>query len=1147
MKPNAKSRPSRFDKRPAPFPARSRQRPFLSFSSAWILGQRLGCLGWAIAETDPARGEGKARKLARLSREFVEQLTELGRVAGSNALVELPLSVLEVCTDPAVAERVPEAAGALRQMQDLLAWYKQQRGLDQHDDRGQAFRILAASPAEAAAIIAHMVLFSDLPALPLIGALKFFVSSDYAGLLGDAKKVDELQGLLDLVRSPALSTDRIAGAARQIAALIDRPDPGINYAIPIKNALLDALLAWPLLYYRNPGETRNEPRAGCLSLPLVVDVSFDGKSRVALNTRLCADNEKHRHPLQRLTEQVERAFDIAKQLWLSKNGHSHARLEEVREASCTIDFRLAEEVCRSTPILPIWTERSAEAYLVQFLLSRLIGRQVGLTAGISGKIGDRIPERRRKPSADSAVERFSVIAEDPELIGQYIAARRNRNDAFVAGTRFARDWLIDRIGGPEAKFRYARASKKYHKLILPPSNQVNSDGDPGQGYLEVNYARSLVSAADAAQLGGWRQHGYTRCPDLGHLIHTEPELLPPVDHPFVEETRQALLDAGTGAVRLDSGHAMLSIAALLGHLNFDYRFRQRAIAPSLSWELLRAVPDELNTRFWHTFLKAIGASDLAIKEHCLRNSTEFTADLIVSILNGGYLAERLGCHAPPDLVVVFAASHLWSEGLSDVERKEVPLDAKRVFEAISERPIEPLRAPYCDRIGSSRIIFLDDDQYFRNSKYFQALLEPDEDRDALFERLSLFERGFSLQMARHAAGDLASDIVHLRSMVYDLVRAGALWRHGGVYFLPHALRSSPPKPSLELAATYKTLANSLMPGLGQSASSGFGPAECFEVDIVREAQFFLKKALEVISLAMKEGAQADQPEVLDRLNDLRRIIQCEQGLHLRFFEMPTWGVMIKLIKNPISHSPLDLLNYAESLLARARDLGTADPRSFSCCAQAAKRVIYAAWVKGDHVSAERYFWTMSRYFDEAEAIANSYPEQSNRNDWLMHVLTWKIGTMRDYNRRAFRVSKKDKSRRLRTFPRSQISECNDKIATIFSANPESGIFPDVSWHAEAGDYIEQDSAASSFYRYAARIQPKFGSCYLKAFATMDGKEIRDFLNAEPGYNFWSKRVREALAWYEMNREQIARIPITAVARDRMIRGEIEIRRRLKLM
>lgn len=1141
---NTKSKPSRLHRRSVTPPARARQRPLLSFSAAWILGQRLGCLGWAIVETNPAESDSKARQLAKLSREFVEQLTELHDVAEINAFIELPLWVLEVCTDPVVPERVPEVAGAVRQMQELLAWYKQQRQLDLRDDRGNSFTILTASPAEAAAIIAHMVLFSDLPALPLVGALKFFVSSDYAHFLSDAKKLDELQRLLDLVRSPALSTDRLAGAARQIAALIDRSGRGINYAISVKNALLDALLAWPLLYYRNPG--RNEPRAGCLSLPLVVDVTFDGKSQAKLSTRLSADDENHKHPLQRLTEQVERAFAIAKQLWLSKNGHSHARLKEVSKASCTIDFRLSEEVCRSTPILPIWVERSAEAYLVQLLLSRLIGRHVGLTAGISGKIGDQILERRRRTSAEPALERFSLIADDSELIGKYIVARRKRDDAFVAGTRFARDWLIDRIGGHEAKFRFARASGKYHKLILPQGNHISADPSLGDGYLEVNYARSFASAADAAQLGGWRQHGYTRCPDLGHLIHTEPELLPPIDHPFVEETRQALLNVRAGAVRLDSGHTILSIAALLGHLNFDYRFTHRSVAASLSWELIRAIPDELNTRFWHTFLKAVGASDLAVKEHCLRNSTDFTADLIVSILNGGSLAQGFGCHAPPDLVVVFAAGHLWSDGLSDVGRKEIPLDAKRVFEAIAERQIDPLRGPYRDRIGPSRIIFVDNEQVFMNLKYFQQLLDPDEDRDALFQRLSLFERGFSLQMARHAVGDLASDIVHLRSMLNNLVKAGALWRHRGAYFLPHALRRSPPDPSLEMAQIYKTLANSLMPGLGRIASSGFGPAECFEVDVVRDAQSFLKKALEVISLAKKQAADSDQPEVLEQLDDLRRIIQCEQGLHLRFFEMPTWGVMTQLVKNPISHSPSDVLICAESLLKTARDLGVFDARSLTCCARAAERAVYAARAKGDYASAEQYFWTMCRYFDEAEAIAKSCPEQSSQNDWLMHVLTWKIGTMRNYNKRTIKLSKKDKRRPVRTFSRSQISECDNKIAEIFYIDMESGIFPDVTWHNELGDRIEKDRDASIYYRCAARIQPKFASSYLKAFATLDGTEIREFLNAEPGYDFWSKRVREALAWYEMNRKQIARLPITANARDRMIRGEIEIRRRLKL-
>jgi len=1142
----AKSKRSRLTNRYAPKgrPKRPEQQPCAGFSPAWVLGQRLGALGWSIIETDPSESERNERAVKKLSRKFGETLSELIRIAGRNALLQLPLSTLEICSNPLIAERVPQQASTVTQILKLLAWYKQPIYHNVLDDRGRPLEIQAASPAEAARIIAQMILFSDLPALPLVGALKFFVSEVYASLLKDENRISHLQVLLDKVRTPGFERRAIVDCVREITAILDCPNRTPNYATAIEIALLDAVLAWPLLIYRNPDLNNSENRDRCLSLPIIVDVKFDGREDVNIRMKQSHGESNKKIVRSMLTNQLRQASLVAKQLWLAKNGHNKDSRLEVENSSCSIDLRLAEEICRGTLIDPLWTERSAEAYLVQLLLSRLMRQQCGMTAAISGLIGPQLQERRRVSSSDKELKEFSLLVSDENLINRYVASRQNRH-TFIDGDRKARDWALQQVGGGEAKFRYAAASRKFHKLILPTWNRIPHSTRSDVDHLTVNYGWSHSSVADAAQVGGWRQHGYLRCPDIGYLIHSEPELLPPLGNPFVKETRSALLGMQSAVVGLDQDHSMRSIAALLAYLNFDFRFTKKPIAPSLSWELIRAAPDEVGGRFWQIFLKAIGASDLAIKEHFLRDSAEFTVGLITSIMNGGLMAQSLGCNAPPDIVVVFGASHLWSEGLSDVERKEIPLDCWNVFEQLCEQNITPLRKPFNNVIGQSRIIFLDDDLQHQNVKYFKALPGAEPFRDELFERLSIFDNGFNLHLARHACGDFALDIVHLKDLLDEQVQNGALWRHGGLYYLPHGLRRAPPAPTLELAETYKTMSNALMPGIGSDVSGGLGVAECLEAEIVREAQDMQHKSLQILHEVQHEATLAQDEELIKQVLELRRKIRCEQGLLSRFFVTPTWGVMTSINRNPICDSRSDVLMVAESLLTRAQALGNDDPRAYTCCAQAASNAALTALSRGDGTTAARMFEKIGKHYEQGELIASSYAAPADRHDWLMHTLTWRFYTMREYNRMASRYVKKN-GVKARFFSKKQIDECDGKLEETFAKDIHCGIFPSVTWHNYKGDFCSDDAKASMYYRQAIYIQPNYLESYLKAFATVDGEEQRAILSGEPSSEFWTSKARRALDWYNNNSQAIVRNPsLPAIAKRRLAEGAERLQKRLR--
>ena len=730
------------------------------------------------------------------------------------------------------------------------------------------------------------------------------------------------------------------------------------------------------------------------------------------------------------------------------------------------------------------------------------------------------------------------MSQDEALISHYVLSRAAAK-AFKPGPGLVRDWELGAIKGCEAKVRFARTSQRYHRLILSPDNRLAVPGGAEETYLEINYAYSLTVAADAAQLGGWRPHGYVRCPDIAYLIHTEPALLPPLDFPLVETTRNVLLTNEYSAVRLEAGHTALALAALLSQLNYVWRFARRKPPTSLSWQFIRAVPGETGTRFWHLFLKTLGASDVAIKEHFLRNDTQFTAQLIAGIISGNEQAQRLGCHEAPDLVVVFGARHLWDEGKSELERQEIPLDVTRVFRAIQAEPVIAMREPFELQIGPARIVFIDDDQTYMNTAYFKSLPSVPE-LPPLIERLSLFDHGFTLQQARYVAGELVHDIVHLKSLLDRAVTRGTIWRHGGSYFVPHALRVDPPPASLELAQTYHALANSLMPGIGRSATSGYGPAECCEVEVAHEAQALLGKALEATDGAKELTKAANDRETSARLSAVELELKCERGLHMRFFELPSWGVLTQLNRNPVCESRRDVLTYAEALLKQAKQYGEIDPRALTTFAQAAAKASFQAWFAGNPGMARSMAERAMEYFDQAKTLADKYSDEQTHDDWLMHVLTWRLAYLEEHNAVASRIKRADRGLSTWMYPKDMIERYQAEALAIAERSDGLGISPDISWYVARADRIEDPAEAGPLYRSAVFRQPTFFGSYLRMFGTLTRDECRRAMLSDPGNNFWRKRLHQVLIWYERNRSRGQ----TRLTLERLTKGEAEIRRYL---
>ena len=257
-------------------------------------------------------------------------------------------------------------------------------------------------------------------------------------------------------------------------------------------------------------------------------------------------------------------------------------------------------------------------------------------------------------------------------------------------------------------------------------------------------------------------------------------------------------------------------------------------------------------------------------------------------------------------------------------------------------------------------------------------------------------------------------------------------------------------------------------------------------------------------------------------------------------------MMTSLNRNPVSDSRSDVLVVTETLLSQAQKSGNIDPRAHTCCAQAAANAALAALGQGDGITAASLFDRIGLHFDDAEQLANANVDPDDRNDWLMHTLTWRIQTMREYNSMAVRHAKR-KRVKPRFFSKEEIDECGAKIEEIFERDAQSGIFPNVSWHNYQGDRSPDDEKAAQYYRQAIVVQPYFLESYLKAFATVDGEQQRAILSGNPSSEFWTNNARRALDWYKTNRQGIDRnTSLPALAKRRLAEGAERMQKRLRM-
>ena len=1106
-------------------------RWFMDIHSDWIGGQCIGAIAWAIMQIDESEGPEQSTRLDELVKSFEREATRLNLRQHKGNVEKLPLSTLSICSSPQLQKRLPNEKNLLSEVREIEKRYRKPTVLERTDHYGNLTKLERCAPSEGAELIAQMVLLSDLPAESIVNALSFFVDDVFRKMQIKSEDLVRFQSLLDDLRNPRSNTTNSLKVINRIYGHLLSQS---KKAEILKNTLLDALLFWPLLILdKHPSSKPHLKSAGSFSFPVIIDVEFDGKSTV----NLWMNGKMPSKEYYQFRAQVGKTFKAAKQLWRSKNGFARRRWAEVSGASVRVDFRLASEICKPAGIDPLWRDKSAEAYFVQAFLARLIDRSVNLNVGVSGRLGLNLESKKREQSLKHLPNNFSITDDDESAAELFVATRKDmkrRGEFGLIDTgNLSNDCWMKEISKSGDKFRYAASSGKFRKLILHPNNAVGDNISKKLPYLEVNYARTISSAADAAQLGGWRPHRYFRCPDIGHLIHRDQTLLPRTSHQLVLKTRAAMRCSNDTVNRLGDEHSVLAVASILQSANFTERFDQNPTPSGLSWAFMRVEKDETNLRFWHAFLDILGASDLAKYEHFLRADNSFTSELIGSILTDGDLADQLGCHPPPDIVVLFSSSCATHAVATESEREVLPLDFESVLEMLSGDVQDTVRDPYDRMIGGSRIIVLDGDVKYQNRSYFNALVKECSVDYDLLRDLSIFDFGFTVQMAFTASKRSFCDMNHAKAELERYASEDIIWKFGQFYFVPHALRSNDAGQSYDEALRDKRIANSLMPGIGASVGGGFSPAECLQVEQVREAQRYLERAK---NKAKSARATSEQHEEAKKAGELVRQIGVEQVLHSRFFEMPTWGVVNKLDRNSTAFSAFEVLAYAECLLENLlRKVREGDarilPTAYTLTVKCARKDMIAKFHQKDMKAVIDLKNRIDKYFDEAESLARLCQDPDERDAWLVHVLSWKVG----YIKFSMKDSKHDGIKKLAGgYPDALVDDLVAELLELISRDTPLGIYPDARTLKLLADKNNDEKIAKVIYSATVRLVPKFYETYPRLFGVLDEDERRNFLSVGDGRRFWSDRIAEALDWANENKEKIDRFP--PAIRERIQRG-----------
>jgi hypothetical protein len=996
----------------------------------WLLGQQIGILAYALSQRD---FEVK-KELRRLQQQCqLALLRAIGRLEANHVhLGLLPLSSLHLLSQPELLGALPKESKSKHE-----EWRKiHQSVIDGRWESGGQNRL---SQVNGGRLIAHQILFTDTRASAVAAASEAFLGKKFAEAKGDIDRLEALAAPLAKIRDATSRTADIIPAVMELTSYFIRFSPSWNM---VRNALLDHILTWPILVFGKP----NASPIGAISIPIALDLSFDGRDRVVIKS----DRTRQGRSIIDLNEWKAHLYDASekgKALWRAKNGNTGHWRDQVLNATTIFDFRIAEELMRSVGLHAIFSDRSMGPYYAQVVLSKAIGRHVGFTTAITGLIGEQrtvpkepsIPDLARQPDGVVSDELSDEIEIPP-----------------VVEHEFVLDWRFSWAGHVAQKKKYIYGSCKFDRLVLPISTQSDRPRDKIEeqsAYVETNHCNYLSGVADCVQIGGWRQFRYVRCPDILHAMHRYAGELPAAGDPKVIECQSLLASATSPILELPERISVSELFAALRDINFIKRLNDVRPAPMASWAVIRTTNEEMDTRFWHLIWRVLGAPRALFDKFKLSQTPQEAAKHLAAAINCLEPTEEARGERAPDLLMILGTKNLHLPGGDEVALVR-PLAYEFVMRALAGEYLLPvLSSKLRDFIGRTRIICVSSTDHVGHAAPSIAGL-PEVLREIVKAHL-VYRFGFTQQMSSVLMSGTSLTAREIREALRELCRRKIATYGGGWYRIrtisadERALIA--PDAAAVLVRSHLSAALSFAPYLLTAHLPGLNIANAMLPEHVREAMFHFEEAAFLANKA--------------KLNDLATQARLALQKITRFFEIPTWGVVNRLSALTKDVPYEDVHDMAREMLD---ELDRHRIKPLPSVLTTVARATTQWWLQRlsrDGQSADTEYLKEQIIAEYERACAASKEGGSHGDKLLLHALTNYWVFLRRHGSSDDDRDRKDKLE----------VEIKD-----FIARKSSALMPNAQWFEFFADDIYDHARAKGYYLLGVQYAPSYDSNYIKS-------------------------------------------------------------------
>ncbi len=452
-------------------------------------------------------------------------------------------------------------------------------------------------------------------------------------------------------------------------------------------------------------------------------------------------------------------------------------------------------------------------------------------------------------------------------------------------------------------------------------------------HIEVLQCNNLENVADIAQIEGWRQYKYIRCPEaiwsLQYIHHRRvgdgierPGLLPMKSNQ-VQNVLNNLMD-NTYSNVLKLGHVSIeAVATALWLINNPLREKMTPSPPMLWFSFIRATETEQDIRFWQVVWQTLGASKNDFYKFIQLTSREEIVAELAYALDRLEPKEEYPSHRAPDIMVIVDSQHFNTSHQITPNNQSRPFMVEPILEELNRHKYLGSAGGFHYKqfeklLGHTRIIILSDDNLdtennithnINNNYSMDENLNSNEIKK-IFDALSIFRWEFNLSMATlvisHVTDKHYSGAYIRNYILKPLVEMKLLKYVAGRYFIPPELRyaAAQDNKNRDIQNLYRYhyaagLALTPYAEIWKNTTLNFPSLAldyAFQPAIVHEAQFHFNLAIQYGDIMIKNDAK-----------------KCLFTLSL-LNELPHWGSVKVLTDLNILGSAKEAYNIARKIL-----------------------------------------------------------------------------------------------------------------------------------------------------------------------------------------------------------------------------------------